>query len=330
MNKCTLLFLIIPIISFSQSYAPPAGQQGSTAIHMDSETFVSWASGVWIKRGFVNIEDTTFQANGSNRASFGDAQNVLGPSTGNTADVVSLGDSGVAILTFDHPIINGNGYDFAVFENSFSDDYLEFAHVEVSSDGVHFIRFPSHSEVQSQVQIHGFGLTDTRRIHNLAGKYRVGYGTPFDLEDLIDSSQIDVNNITHVKIIDVIGSVGPKGTIDSFGNKINEPFSTPYESGGFDLEAVGVINEFLSTEEVDSKNFNFMVYPNPSTGNINIKTKTNQSYKINITNNLGQVVFSNTYDGSNNTPVIPKLNAGYYIIHFSNNSAQKQQIIIVK
>ena len=330
MSKLIVLLLLIPVITLSQSYAPPAGQQGSTAIHKDSETFVSWASSIWVERGFVNIEDTTFEAVGSNRASFGDPQNAIGPSTGNPADVVSLGDSGIAILTFDHPIINGNGYDFAVFENSFSDDYLEFAHVEVSSDGINFVRFPSHSEVQSQVQIHGFGLTDTRRIHNLAGKYRGGYGTPFDLEDLVDSSLIDLNNITHVKIVDVIGSVGTSGTFDSFGNKINEPFSTPYESGGFDLEAVGVINEFVNLAEKESENFKFIVYPNPSNGNINIKTSTAGPYQINITNNLGQIVFQNTYDGAINSPIIPQLNSGYYIIHLSNNSSQKKRIVTVK
>jgi hypothetical protein len=330
MNKLITIIYLIPLVTFSQSYAPPAGQQGSTAIHMESQAFVSWASGISVERGFVNLEDTTFEAVGSNRASYGDPQNALGPSTGSSADVISLGDSGVAVLTFEHPITNGPGFDFAVFENSFSDDYLEFAHVEVSSDGVNFIRFPSHSEVQSQVQIHGFGLTDTRRINNLAGKYRVGYGTPFDLEELIDSSQVDVNNITHVKIIDVIGSVGQSGTFDSFGNKINEPFSTPYESGGFDLEALGVLNEMVSTKEFKDENFNFTVYPNPSNGIINIKTNNFQPFKIKITNGLGQVVFQHNYDAKQNVNNIPLLKSGYYIIHFTNKSYQKQRIVTVK
>ena len=330
MNKRIALLLLLPLAAFSQSYAPPAGQQGSSAIHKDSQSFVSWSSGIMVERGFVNIEDTTFEANGSNRASFGEPQNVLGPSTGNSADVVSLGDSGVAILTFDHSIINGPGYDFAVFENSFSDDYLEFAHVEVSSDGVNFIRFPSHSEVQSLVQIHGFGSTDTRRINNLAGKYRAGYGTPFDLEELKDSSLIDVNNITHVKIIDVIGSVGEISTFDSFGNKINEPFSTPYESGGFDLEAVGVINEFVSTDEYEASNFDFTVYPNPNDGLINIKTNNDQPFEIMITNSLGQVVFLGHYNTLQDVKNIPLLKAGCYTIHYANKSNKKQQKITVK
>ena len=36
-----------------------------------------------------------------------------------------VGDGGSAILTFDTPIANGPGFDFAVFENGFSDTFLE-------------------------------------------------------------------------------------------------------------------------------------------------------------------------------------------------------------
>ena len=53
-------------------------------------------------------------------------------------------------------------------------------------------------------------------IQNLAGKYRAQYGTPFDLDEMIGNINLDINNITHVKIIDVIGN-------------INEPYSS-YDS----------------------------------------------------------------------------------------------------
>jgi hypothetical protein len=330
MNKVTLIVFLVPLLGFSQNYAPPAGQQGSTAIHKDSPTFTAWATEILVERGFVNIEDTTIEANGSNRASFGDPQNVLGVATGNSADVVSLGDSGVAVLTFEQPIINGSGFDFAVFENSFSDDYLEFAHVEVSSDGINYVRFPSHSEVQSDVQIHGFGLSDARRFYNLAGKYRGGYGTPFDLEEIKDSLQIDVSNITHVKIIDVVGSVGQSGTFDSYGNKINEPFSTPYESGGFDLEAVGVINQMVNIEVFEVENIDFTVYPNPSNGNIKIKINTSSTYKVQITNSLGQIVFSEKRNNGKNINNLPQLNSGIYTVHVTNKYNQMHRIISVK
>ena len=60
MNKIIALLLLLPFGVWSQSYAPPAGQPGSTAIHMDSPLFTSWASGINVIRGYINIEDKSF------------------------------------------------------------------------------------------------------------------------------------------------------------------------------------------------------------------------------------------------------------------------------
>jgi hypothetical protein len=205
-------------------YAPPAGQEGSDAIHKDSAIIIAWATHSEIIRGFINISDTSATHNGSNYASFGIPENTIGPVAGNSADVVSLGDGGKATLTFEHPIKNGNGPDFCVFENSFSDVYLELAFVEVSSNGTDFIRFPSHSLTQTDEQIGGFGSLDATKLYNFAGKYRQGYGVPFDLEELKDSANLNIEAITHVRIIDVVGSIHPTyATYDSFGNKVNDP-----------------------------------------------------------------------------------------------------------
>ncbi|MEX1191364.1 MAG: T9SS type A sorting domain-containing protein [Brumimicrobium sp.] len=330
MNKIIHILLFIPFVTFSQSYAPPAGQAGSTAIEKDSPLFSSWATDISVTRGYVNIEDTTIEAQGSNKASYGAPTNALGPASGNAADVVSLGDSGIAILTFENPIINGAGYDFAIFENSFNDDYLEFAHVEVSSDGVNYVRFPSHSEVQSDVQIHGFGSTDARRIYNLAGKYKGGYGTPFDLEEIKDSSSIDANNITHVKIIDVVGSIGESGTFDSFGNKINEPFSTPYESGGFDLDGVGVINQLVNNESIKSEVDFLKIFPNPSNGTIFIESTKIDNFDVYIFNNLGQTVLEFHKIKSNQSIRIDELDRGVYHIALIKDGFHSSFKVIVQ
>ena len=158
--------------------------------------------------------------------------------------IVSLGDGGQAILKFENPIINGPGWDFAVFENSFSDTFLELGFVEVSSNGNDFFRFESTSLTQDTIQIDAFGSVIPEKINNLAGKYRANYGTPFELEELSLEQGLDINNITHIKIIDVIGSIDPNiGTYDFQNNLINDPFPTPFPSSGFDLDAVGVIHE---------------------------------------------------------------------------------------
>lgn len=241
-------FLLVSILLGNQvmsqgPFPPAAGQPGSTAIHKDHPSFQSWAAGSQVVRGWVNIADTSVYVGGSNRVSFGRYSDALGPAEGTSVNVISLGDAGTITLTFDRPVINGPGFDFAVFENGFTDNFLELGFVEVSSDGQKFVRFPAVSLTQTQTQVGTFGLLDPTYLHNLGGKYRQGYGTPFDLNDLADSSGIDLNNIRFVRIRDVIGSIDPQfATYDSQGNIINDPFPTPFESGGFDLDAVGIIN----------------------------------------------------------------------------------------
>ena len=252
--KLTLVIVLISINVFAQGpYAPVADSIETTAIHKDSSAFIDWASACIIERGWKNITDTTL-----GKTSTGDMYSATEKSGVN--GVVSLGDGGSAILTFSSPIINGNGPDFAVFENAFNNTFLELAHVEVSSDGINYFRFESSSLSQINSQI--MNEVNTTDIQNLAGKYRAQFGTPFDLEEMIGITNLDVNNITHVKIIDAIGSINQSyASYDSQGNMINDPFPTPFETGGFDLDAIGVIHSFVGIEE--SLN-TFKVFPNPA------------------------------------------------------------------
>jgi hypothetical protein len=307
MLRKSLLLLILAVSSSVASagpYAPPAEEPNSTAIYMNDPNFVAWAMGITIQRGYVDINDPS-----KGYVSYGEPEDALGKAEGDTDHVVSLGDGGVATLTFEYPITNGPGYDFAVFENGFgipgSNDFLEIAFVEVSSDGNNFFHFNSVSLTPTNTQVGSFGALDTTNLHNLAGKYCAGYGTPFDLEELKDvNSLLDVNSITHVRIIDVIGYVQPAdfsgdgivnfidysifaaaylsepsdenwnqdcdiaqpadniidmldlawfvdewlsennyASNDSHGHQINDPWPTPFPTGGFDLDAVGVIHQ---------------------------------------------------------------------------------------
>jgi hypothetical protein len=288
------LRLCVLFITFNASaqFPPPAGQPGTTAIHKDSSAIIAWASGIEVSRGLINISDPSQTHEGSNYASFGIPENALGLAVGSSEDVVSLGDGGVATLTFNKPIKNGPGPDFCIFENSFSDTYLELAFVEVSSDGIRFVRFPAISLTQTDEQINGFGALDATKIHNLAGKYRQGYGTPFDLEDLIDSTDIDLNNITHVRIIDVVGSIDPAyGSTDSQGNFINDLFPTSFFSGGFDLDAVGVIHEQNEVNLIENEFFTIEIYPNPATNFFYLHCSSEvQKSQIRIVDVYGKVI----------------------------------------
>lgn len=257
-----LQFLMIFLFSGSilaQSYAPAPGEPGSTAMHRDSSALIGWATEATITRGYLNIQNP-----GLGTASYGTEADALGYPDGTA--VVSLGDGGEAVLNFQSPIINGTGPDFAVFENGFADHYMEFAFVEVSSDGVNFFRFDAVSETPTDDQITNFTFSDCAYIHNLAGKYRQNYGTPFDLEELNGIVGLDVNAITHIRLIDVVGTIDPAyATYDSQGNIINDPFPTEFESGGFDLDAIGVIHSATGGLN-NPDNLNVSVYPNPSSG----------------------------------------------------------------
>ncbi len=227
-------------VAWAGPYAAAAGQVGSTAIPNTSGLFVEWASGFQnLVRGPQDIANP-----GGALASFGTGGEALGPADGNSSHVVSLGDGGQITLSFAHPITNGPGFDFAVFENGFADAFLELALVEVSSNGSDFIRFPAVSLTQTATQVASFGALDPTNLDNLAGKYRGGFGTPFDLAQIAGlSPNVDADHIALVRLLDVVGSIDPAlGTFDSLGNLVNEPYPTAFASGGFDLDGVGVIN----------------------------------------------------------------------------------------
>ena len=286
-NTVILLFVCCSANLFAQ-FGPAVGEPGTTAIHKDSSDIKGWATKmVTFNRGLEDIINEMGPV-----VSFGEPENALGYAEGTSTDVVSLGDYGSIVLGFEYPIMNGAGNDFAVFENSFSDTYLEFAHVEVSTDGVRFVRIPSTSVISTDEQVSTYGTCETSQVHNLAGKYRQGYGTPFDLEDIIDSTGVNLDSIFYVKIIDVIGTIDPEyASRDHLGNIINDPYETAFASGGFDLDAVAVMNENnvfagLATQ----KHLEFKVYPNPTRDIIKITSSKEVYQSIQILDLNGRIV----------------------------------------
>ena len=301
-------------------FVGPAGE-GITA-NMDNSNyvnpvFVGWATGV----ADYQPSPTRLGARWQNTAQ------TLGPVTGDVGHIASLGDLSAAdlaayrtdpvnapvkpgsiTLSFDLPIFNGSGADFAVFENAFASDYdipatggviggmfAELAYVEVSTDGFTFARFPSiylntAENLNLQFNADGnptnyaYGTQDPAYMFNIAGKqgngYGISWGTPFDLTTLVDYSaildylssvginlsaeqlaalqlQLDANQqlvadgilnldaINYVRLVDIPGN---GSFYDSLGNPIYDAWQT-YDSGGFDLDAVGVIHQAAAVPE---------------------------------------------------------------------------------
>ena len=183
-----------------------------------------------------------------------------------TYGFIGIDVPGSITLGFAKPITNGAGPDFAVFENAFAFGgatslLAELAYVEVSSNGVDFLRFPSVSLNTAPTMVSGaFQAYDATNIYNLAGKHTSAWGTPFDLaelasEPLVTDGMVDITAIEFVRLVDVVGSGelsdGAGATLagvarDSLGNAILDNWLT-FDSAGFDYlglatGAVGVLN----------------------------------------------------------------------------------------
>ncbi|NUM31922.1 MAG: T9SS C-terminal target domain-containing protein [Bacteroidetes bacterium] len=298
-------------------YHPPAGKTGSSAIYKDSSIIKNWAKSCKIIRGWKDIahKDSGF-------TTIGDSLSAIGAAGEN--GIVSLGDSGIAICSFSQPIIDGDGWDFAVFENSFSDEYLELAFVEVSSDGNKFFRFPCHSLNDTSTQTTAFGTTNAEKINNLAGKYRFGFGTPFDIGELPYYKDLDKQNIRFVKIVDVIGSLNNQfATFDTAKRKINDPYPTLFASGGFDLDAIGVINEkpISGVDKIDDNIEISTQNPLGFNSAINIKLKSTGNLKLIVIDYKGSVY--KEFEVNNNSITLnpSDIPFGFFILKFAGKNS---------
>jgi len=262
-------------------------------------------------------------------ASSGDSSLAIGAADGY---VVSLGDSGVAVVTFAHPIFNGTGPDFAVFENGFrnpsdsSQAFLELGFVEVSSDGINYFRFPATSLTSDNVQINNDSYIAASNLNNLAGNYIAMYGTPFDLDELTGIAGLDVNNITHVRIVDVVGSISGHSSHDNMGRIINDPYPTPFPSCGFDLDAVGVING-VGYSQVKSlaDNVSVNVFPNPATDKIIVSVKGNVpvGLSMTLTTVTGNILQQCLLTNNTNALSVEQYPAGMYYLIFHDANGNK-------
>ncbi|HRP88928.1 MAG TPA: T9SS type A sorting domain-containing protein [Edaphocola sp.] len=304
-------------------------QNNTGEIPLSDSRISHWANTCIVQRGWINIADTTL-----GKTSSGTEQNAVGP-VGPSKNI-SLGDSGVALLSFNPPIKNINGPDFAVFENGFKDlsdtskSFLEFAIVEVSSDGQNFVRFPAQYTGQTNTQLGSLEATEGKYYHNLAGNYIYGYGTPFDLEELKDSTGIDINNISHVRLVDVVGSIDPNlGSKDANGNMINDPFPTPFPTGGFDLSGIAVLSIPNSIKDKPSNNSTIAIFPNPAGQYITVGNINAQKFSYEILNALGQILLSGTEINGYNIDVssLPK---GLYTCRVKYNNKKCMNIFVKK
>lgn len=264
--------LFSAIYEVKENYPGAAQTATSTAIAMSDSRIKGWAD---------EVVEINYGPNVS--AQWKTPEKALGAAVGSSFDVVCLGDGGDIVLKFDPPVINGSGDDFCIFENGFADNFLEFAKVEVSSDGYNFSGFDNCNKG-------GNSSTNTANIGQLAGKYRQAFGDPWDLETLKNKPEVinnivDLNNIRFVRVVDVTGDGRVK---DSFGNSIYDSYPTS-GSGGFDLDAVGVINQESGSEIANipsSSDLKLACYPNP------FNPATTISYQLSAISDVRLMVYN--------------------------------------
>ncbi len=231
-----VLVWLLASLAAAGPYPPAAGTDGSTAIGLNDPNISGWATGYF--NYFPGPEcDIEWQ---TPEKATGPAQGIV---QGNH-DIVSLGRGGTITMVFDGGIGDGDGFDFAVFENGVNDYFLELGFVRVSSDGENFYGFYCDSLTAGAVG--AYGIVYPTDVNGLGGKYRHGYGTPFDLAELRGvSPYLDVDNVRYVQIVDIVGD---GGDLDTSGKPIYDPYPT-IGSAGFDLDAIGVIN--LRTADIN-------------------------------------------------------------------------------
>lgn len=193
----------------------------------------------------------------------------------NPVGLVSLGDApsgqapGSITLGFSSSIVNGVGGDFAVFENASNFGsasqpslFVELAFVQVSTDGISFAQFdtlslitlPDNDDSTPPLDTDllldfsgGFDfatIPDRSLVSGFAGADLANTGTLFDLEALSQNAlvldgSVNLNAINFVRLIDVVGD---GRFVDSSGNQIFDAFSPGNATGGFDLDAIGVVS----------------------------------------------------------------------------------------
>ena len=128
-------------------------------IEAESDRFVGWSTGWSMHVIYGDSVDEMWRR----------PERAMGPASGSATDVVSLGAGGQIELHFDGVIYDGDGADFAIFENSFSPTFLELAMVSVSSDGVHFLSFPTI--YLGQEEVGAFGDHDAEMMYGFAGRF---------------------------------------------------------------------------------------------------------------------------------------------------------------
>jgi hypothetical protein len=136
---------------------------------------------------------------------------------------------------------------------------------------------------------------------------------------------LDVNRVTHIKISDVVGCIQPAyATYDSKGTIVNDPWPTPFNTCGFDLDAVGVLHfTYLLQDQ------SVFLYPNPVKDPVTINVLSGTGFELEIHDVSGKTVWKEERIANNSTLYLGSLPAGIYFCTFTleNGNTEVRKLI---
>jgi hypothetical protein len=153
------------------------------------------------------------------------------------------------------------------------------------------------------------------------------------LNEFAALSSVNINAITHIRIVDVVGSMDNNfAKRDSRGVKINDPWPTPFGSSGFDLDAVGVIHQFASDGLSDVKRETPFQFQNPINTQQDLLVRLDKSINSGVIriSQLNGIVVSETEvnDGECEHPLRIDKQGLYFISLQTDNGITTKRLIV--
>jgi len=129
------------------------------------------------------------------------------------------------------------------------------------------------------------------------------------------NSGVEIFGIGDANLIDYVKVTWLSGAVDILNNV------TPNQN------LTIVENSTLSLKEFDQNNF--VIYPNPSKGIVNIKSTSNQDFSLDIIDSIGRKMSSNYYRNSLNNINIEKLPIGVYFFRFTIEDGEFTKKVVI-
>jgi type IX secretion system substrate protein/ASPIC/UnbV protein/VCBS repeat protein len=160
----------------------------------------------------------------------------------------------------------------------------------------------NRNAIGSWIEVYANNKTMYR--YTLCGEAFLGQNSGTEIFGVGTATNIDYVKITWLSgVVDILNNVTPNQTLTI------------------------VENSTLSTKEFEANNF--IVYPNPSSEVVNIKSTSNQDYTLTIFDAIGRRVYSNRFENTNPEISVNALSKGVYFFNFTTNKGNYTKKIVI-